>query len=136
MFFPYPPAWTEAFRTMVYCISKKMEVAGCHQLTLPYDSKCSLLHGHNWVITVFLASRSVNAEGMVADFKHVKKKVHGYLDHGNFNDLLSFNPTAENIAAWVVQQFPQCYKAIVEESGGNVAQAYDDDFPIDARYLL
>ena len=73
---------------------------------------------------------------MVIDFKRVKEKVHDYLDHGNFNDLLPFNPTAENIAAWVVEQFPQCYKAIVEESNGNVAQAYDDHFPIEAKYLM
>jgi len=105
-------------------------------LSLPYESKCSRLHGHNWTITVFLASREVNAEGMVIDFKRVKEKVHDYLDHGNFNDLLPFNPTAENIAAWVVEQFPQCYKAIVEESNGNVAQAYDDHFPIEAKYLM
>lgn len=105
-------------------------------MSLPYESKCSRLHGHNWTITVFLASREVNAEGMVIDFKRVKEKVHDYLDHGNFNDLLPFNPTAENIAAWVVEQFPQCYKAIVEESNGNVAQAYDDHFPIEEKYLM
>lgn len=105
-------------------------------MSLPYESKCSRLHGHNWTITVFLASREVNAEGMVIDFKRVKEKVHDYLDHGNFNDLLPFNPTAENIAAWVVEQFPQCYKTIVEESNGNVAQAYDDHFPIEAKYLM
>ena len=105
-------------------------------MSLPYESKCSRLHGHNWTITVFLASREVNAEGMVIDFKRVKEKVHDYLDHGNFNDLLPFNPTAENIAAWVVEQFPQCYKAIVGESNGNVAQAYDDHFPIEAKYLM
>ncbi|MCR5271153.1 MAG: 6-carboxytetrahydropterin synthase [Prevotella sp.] len=120
----------------MYCISKKMDVAGSHQLSLSYDSKCSHLHGHNWTITVFLASEDVNADGMVTDYSHIKKAIHGYLDHGNLNDLLPFNPTAENIAAWVVKQFPQCYKAIVEESFGNVAQAYDNDFPIEARYLL
>ena len=121
---------------MIYCISKKMDVAGSHQLSLPYSSKCSRLHGHNWTITVFLASTEVNESGMVTDYSTIKKAIHGYLDHGNLNELLPFNPTAENIAAWVVQQFPMCYKAIVEESFGNVAQAYDDAFPIDAKYLL
>ncbi len=121
---------------MIYCISKKLDVAGSHQLKLSYDSKCSQLHGHNWMITVFLASTEVDENGMILDFTHVKKAIHGYLDHGNFNELLPFNPTAENIAAWVVNQFPQCYKAIVEESFGNVAQAYDENFPIDAKYLL
>ena len=113
-----------------------MEVAGSHQLSLSYESKCSRLHGHNWVITVFLASTQLNADGMVVDFKRIKEAVHGYLDHGYFNDLLPFNPTAENIAEWVVRQFPECYKAIVKESDGNVAQAYDDHFPIEPEYLL
>ena len=121
---------------MVYCISKKMEVAGSHQLTLSYDSKCTRLHGHDWIITVFLASRQTNADGMVLDFKHVKDRIHGYLDHGNLNELLPFNPTAENLAEWIVNQFPECYKAIVEESNMNCAMAFDDEFPIDAKYLL
>jgi len=113
-----------------------MEVAGSHQLSLSYESKCSRLHGHNWTITVFLASAKLNADGMVVDFKHIKESVHGYLDHTNFNDLLPCNPTAENIAAWVVKKFPECYKAIVRESDGNVAQAFDDHFPIEPEYLL
>ena len=121
---------------MIYCISKQMEVAGSHQLTLSYESKCTRLHGHNWLITVYLASTTLNADGMVADFTQIKKAVHGYLDHGNFNELLPFNPTAEHIAEWVVRQVPLCYKAIVKESDGNVAQAFDEDFPVDPRYLL
>lgn len=121
---------------MVYCISKKMEVAGCHHLALPYESKCSRPHGHNWTITVFLASQELNASGMVEDFTHIKKAVHGYLDHGDLNELLPFNPTAENIAKWVVEQFPKCYKVIVEESYGNVVMAQDDHFPIETQYLL
>ena len=91
---------------MIYCISKKMEVAGCHQLTLPYESPCTRLHGHNWTITVFLASEELNENGMVEDFKHVKNKIHGYLDHQNINELLPFNPTSENVAKWIVEQFP------------------------------
>ncbi|MBQ7422000.1 MAG: 6-carboxytetrahydropterin synthase [Prevotella sp.] len=113
-----------------------MEVAGSHQLNLSYESKCTRLHGHNWKITVFLATEKLNEDGMVLDFKHIKEKIHGYLDHGNFNELLPFNPTAENIAEWVVRQFPECYKAIIEESRGNIAQAFDDDFPIDSKFLL
>lgn len=121
---------------MIYSISKSMEIAACHQLTLSYDSKCSNLHGHNWRITVFLASETKNRDGMVRDFKHIKDKIHEYLDHGNLNELLDFNPTAENIAEWVVSQFADCYKAIVVESNDNMAQAYDDTFHISPAYLL
>ena len=111
---------------MIYSVSKRMEIAGSHHLTLSYPSKCENVHGHNWIVTVFCASDKLNKDGMVCDFKHIKERVHGYLDHGNFNELLPFNPTAENIAAWIVDEVPECYKAIVQESEGNIACAVDE----------
>ena len=105
----------------MYYVTKRMEIAGSHRLKLSYKSKCENLHGHNWIVTVYCRARKLNKDGMVIDFKHVKNKIHGFLDHGNFNKLLSFNPTAENIAKWIVDQFPECYKATVQESEGNIA---------------
>jgi len=105
----------------MYYVSKRLEIAACHHLTLSYESKCENLHGHNWIITVFCKAQTLNADGMVVDFKKIKEKIHGFLDHGNLNELLPFNPTAENIAHWVTEQIPQCYKAQVQESEGNIA---------------
>lgn len=105
-----------------------MEIAGCHRLDLPYQSKCTALHGHNWVVTVHCKSRTLNAEGMVIDFTSIKKEIHGYLDHGNFNELLPFNPTAENIARWICERVPHCFRVDVEESNSNTATYIADDF--------
>lgn len=110
----------------MYYISKRIEIAGCHHLKLSYESKCGNLHGHNWIVTVHCKAKELNADGMICDFKHIKNKIHDYLDHGNFNELLPFNPTAENIAHWVVEQIPECYKASVQESEGNIA-IYEKD---------
>ena len=121
---------------MIYSVSKRMEIAACHKLNLSYESKCQNLHGHNLIITVFLASTKKYKDGMVYDFKHIKNEVHGYLDHGNLNELLDFNPTAENIAEWIVNKFPECYKAVVQESEGNTAMAYDEGFSIPSDFLL
>lgn len=110
----------------MYYISKRLEIAGAHRLALSYESKCANVHGHNWIIIVYCKARELNADGMVVDFKHIKQKIHNYLDHGFLNELLPFNPTAENIARWVVEQIPECYKASVQESEGNIA-IYEND---------
>lgn len=120
----------------IYCVSKRMEIAGAHRLDLSYESKCQNLHGHNWKITLYCAAKELNEDGMVCDFKHIKEKIHGRLDHGNLNEILDFNPTAENIAKWCTQQIPECYKAMVQESEGNIAVATDLDFPIDILKLM
>lgn len=110
----------------MYYVEKTMEIAGCHQLQLTYPSKCERLHGHNWIVTVYCKAAQLDENGMVVDFSHIKEKIHDYLDHGNFNELLPFNPTAENLAHWITEQIPQCYKARVQESTGNVALYVDD----------
>ena len=111
----------------MYFVKKQMEIAGCHRLDLPYDSPCTRPHGHNWKITVYCKAHELNAEGKVVDFKHIKETVHDYLDHGDFNALLPFNPTAENIARWVCERVTGCYRVDVEESTANIATYIRDE---------
>jgi len=58
---------------------------------------------------------------MVVDFAHIKQIIQEKLDHKNLNEVLSFNPTAENIAKWICNQIPQCFKVMVQESENNIA---------------
>ena len=112
----------------MYYVSKRMEIAGAHQLKLSYESKCENLHGHNWIITVFCKSEKLNKDGMIVDFAKVKKEIHGTLDHSFINAVVKpLNPTAENIAKWVADKVTTlcevgcCYKVQVQESEGNIA---------------
>ena len=81
----------------MYTVIKRMEISAAHSLKLSYRSKCEDLHGH------------------------IKETVKGKLDHRNLNEVLPFNPTAENIARWICEQIPTCFKVEVQESESNVA---------------
>ncbi len=123
----------------MFVITKRIEIAGAHKLNLPYESPCSRLHGHNWIITIEISAEELNKEGMVIDFTVINRIVRE-LDHQNLNDLLGFNPTAENIASYFytrlekeiytfgegikhprVNRFINVTKVTVQESEGNIA---------------
>lgn len=105
----------------MYYVSKRIEISAAHRLELDYPSKCTNLHGHNWIITVHCRAQELNRNGMVVDFTDIKNAVLDRLDHRCLNDVLPFNPTAENIARWVCDQIENCYKVEVQESEGNTA---------------
>jgi len=107
----------------MYRVTKTLEISAAHKLDLSYESKCSNLHGHNWLLHITCESETLNKDGMVYDFTHIKKKIHDALDHKYLNDILGVNPTAENIAKWICEQIGQtCKRVVVQESEGNVAE--------------
>ncbi len=110
----------------MYYITKTIEIAGSHHLDLPYPSKCARPHGHNWTITVHCRASQLNPEGMVLDFSRLKEQIRTTLDHQDLNQVLPFNPTAENLARWICDQVPHCFKVEVLESPGNLATYIKD----------
>lgn len=110
----------------MYYVKKRFEISAAHRLDLGYESKCTNIHGHNWWITVECRSKELNENGMVTDFTHIKEIVKKKLDHSLLNDVIGMNPTAENIARWIVDHVPNCWRCEVQESEGNSA-AYEKD---------
>lgn len=110
----------------MYYVRKRIEISAAHRLDLHYPSKCCRLHGHNWIVTVECRAKELNEDGMVVDFTQIKEMVTDRLDHAVINDIMDFNPTAENIARWIVDTVPNCWRCEVRESEGNVA-VYEKD---------
>ena len=113
----------------MYRVCKRMEIAGAHHLELPYESKCSQMHGHNWIIKVYCQSETLTEYGMVIDFTKIKKEIQDKLDHQYINLVISgINPTAENMAKWIcdrvneIMEVGECWKVSVQESEGNIAE--------------
>jgi len=75
------------------------QFSAAHQLP-HYQGQCHHLHGHTWK-AVFVIEGPVRADGMVCDFKVVKKLLDDQLpDHHFLNDWVE-NPTAENLAQFI-----------------------------------
>ncbi|MBO6081997.1 MAG: 6-carboxytetrahydropterin synthase [Bacteroidales bacterium] len=105
----------------MYYVTKRLEISSSHSLMLSYESKCEAMHGHNWIVLVHCKSKTLNEDGMVTDFTRIKKDISGFLDHRNLNEILPFNPTAENIARWICDHVENCYKVEIWESENNKA---------------
>lgn len=108
----------------MYKISKEFAFSASHILDGLYDCHpCSRLHGHNYVITVHLKAKELNSVGFIKDYREldsIKKYIDENLDHRHLNDILPFNPTAENIAKFLYDKFvieiPEIYAVEVSET--------------------
>lgn len=111
----------------MYEVKKRLEISAAHKLKLDYESKCTNLHGHNWIVDVYLRSKTLDNNGMVMDFTHIKKKIQDKFDHKIINEVVDFNPTAENLAKYICDELqPYCYRVDVQESIDNTATYVKD----------
>ena len=82
--------------------------AAAHNLENFYG-KCENLHGHNWLVEVYVTSDRLDDAGLVMDFGVIKKhlgEVLEELDHKYLNELDFFkkcNPSSEHIARFIYE---------------------------------
>ena len=101
----------------MFKITKKFECCSGHFLEgLPSTHPCSMVHGHNYVITVELSSKTLNDVGFVVDYRKldpIKQWIDGNMDHQFLNSVFLFNPTAENIAKHIYDTFKPRYPELI-----------------------
>lgn len=79
--------------------------------------KCEELHGHNFKVEVTVGAEALNSEGILIDFRLVKKWLKAILDrmdHQHLNDLPFFdgkNPSSENLAYYIYQEMKDSVQA-------------------------
>ena len=96
-------------KSSVFEIYVQTHFSAAHALN-GYPGDCARVHGHNWIIDVFVRCRELDNIGIGIDFRDIKKSVRNVLkslDHFNLNDLPAFqdiNPTSENIARFLYRE--------------------------------
>ncbi|MFO8085388.1 MAG: 6-carboxytetrahydropterin synthase QueD [Desulfobacterales bacterium] len=93
----------------VYEVYVKTHFSAAHSLC-GYPGDCARLHGHNWIVEVYVQCKELNDIGIGIDFRDIKTAVNDVmdgLDHFNLNDLPAFqniNPSSENIAKFLYRE--------------------------------
>lgn len=87
-------------------ISKEFHLSASHVVEgLPDGHQCGRLHGHNYIFRIGLEGEVIHP-GFVVDYGElapIRDRL-DELDHRHLNDLLDFNPTAENLALYVAEK--------------------------------
>ena len=114
----------------MFTIGKRFHFSASHVLTgLLEDHPCTNMHGHNYTVELMLESETLNEVGFVLDYGDLKlftKIIDEELDHHHLNDVLPFQPSAENIARYLYNRakelWPQAAAVRVSETPNTWAE--------------
>jgi len=96
----------------MYEVTIRKSFSAAHLLR-EIGGKCEELHGHNFIVEVSAAADQLNEEGLLIDFRLLKRwtdEVLALLDHKYLNELSFFrdvNPSSERIAQFLYEQIGQ-----------------------------
>lgn len=91
---------------MTYTISKEFTFSASHTLRgLSEGHPCGRQHGHNYVVQIEVTGE-LDEVGFVVDYAElggIGAVIDDRLDHRHLNDVLEFNPTAENLSRYLTE---------------------------------
>lgn len=98
--------------------------AGRHLPRLPENHPCARMHGHTFVVQVYVSGDIDPASGWLMDFAELDgplQDVRRTLDHQVLNEIEGLeNPTTEQLARWIWQrlqdQLPGLSQIIIREN--------------------
>lgn len=87
-------------------IYKQFSFDSAHFLpNVPKGHKCGNMHGHTYLLTVYIEGIPDQESGWIIDYADLKKAIKpviDQLDHHLLNDIPGLeNPTSENLSIWL-----------------------------------
>ncbi|MBU6996655.1 MAG: 6-pyruvoyl tetrahydropterin synthase family protein [Theionarchaea archaeon] len=86
----------------IYRVEGSFSASHC----LPDHSRCGSLHGHNYIVEIFLKSEISESSHLQVDLsalKHTLREVLEDYDHTHLNDKIPY-PSCENIALSIISE--------------------------------
>lgn len=100
----------------MHTISKEFHFSASHQLLgLKNDHPCGRIHGHNYILKIFLRGEP-NKDGFVQDYndlKPISDWVNNTLDHRHLNDIFDFQTSVENMCKYIYNLFKPEFPLLV-----------------------
>ena len=87
-------------------VFKEFKFEAAHKLpNVPAGHKCGRLHGHSFVVKIYVTGVVCPTKGWIVDFADIKacwETISHLLDHRYLNDVEGLeNPTSEVLARWL-----------------------------------
>jgi 6-pyruvoyltetrahydropterin/6-carboxytetrahydropterin synthase len=107
-------------------VFKTFAIEAAHQLpNVPDNHPCARVHGHSFVIELWVSGVVGGRSGWVIDFADIMeafRPLNEQLDHRLLNDIEGLaNPTSENLAIWIWERASTSLrglsKVVVRETG-------------------
>lgn len=97
----------------MYKVTIRKTFSAAHTITI--GGVKETMHGHNFAVEISLESKELDGEGVVVDFRDIKRHAVSILDemdHTYLNDLPFFRnvpPTSENIARHIYDRMEEAF---------------------------
>jgi 6-pyruvoyltetrahydropterin/6-carboxytetrahydropterin synthase len=95
----------------MYEISIERDFCAAHAIAMRGVQE--MVHGHNWHVQAVLAGRDLDADGLLADFHELERRLDEILaplqnaDLNNTPPFDAVNPTAEHVARFIAESLAE-----------------------------
>ncbi|QDT05600.1 6-carboxy-5,6,7,8-tetrahydropterin synthase [Rubripirellula lacrimiformis] len=105
---------------MPLSIMRRFSFCAGHRL-VGHEGKCQNLHGHNYVVEVYVTGQEQDAVGRILDFKKLKQSINGWLDKNWDHTFILWDKDENGLAAIRSSQPHRIYELDCNPTAENMA---------------
>lgn len=110
---------------MALSIMRRFTFCAGHRL-VGHEGKCQNLHGHNYVLEVYVTGSQQDEIGRILDFKRLKQQVHGWLDANWDHTFILWKQDQNGLAAIRASEPHRIYELDTNPTAENMASHFLD----------